>query len=106
MGHKQVWRAQNMTEEKGEILIYFCIIYQILALYLINNTKSLRENGKEMRKQEFQEFWAQKFSKSLSQNGSFLKVPSCSQSLCGANPFRSPSKVGSVTMPGERNENN
>ena len=56
MGHKQVWRAQNMTEEKGEILIYFCIIYQILALYLINNTKSLRENGKEMRKQEFQEF--------------------------------------------------
>ena len=27
MGHKQVWSAQNMTEEKGEILIYFFKMY-------------------------------------------------------------------------------
>ena len=29
MGHKQVWRAQNMTEEKREILIYFFNMYII-----------------------------------------------------------------------------
>ena len=27
MGHKQVWRAQTMTEEKGEILIYIFNMY-------------------------------------------------------------------------------
>ena len=27
MGHKHVWRAQNTTEEKWEILIYFFNMY-------------------------------------------------------------------------------
>ena len=46
-----------------------------------------------MCKWEFQEFWAQNFFKSLSQNRTPLKVPGSSQSLCGASSFRSPSKV-------------
>jgi hypothetical protein len=43
-----------------------------------------------MRKWELREKWRQIFSKSLSQNGTPLKVPGYSQSLCGVNPFQSP----------------
>ena len=34
MGHKYVWRAQNATEDKGEILIY---IYLYLICILLKN---------------------------------------------------------------------
>ena len=42
MGHKQVWSAQNITEEKGEILIFFLICILINnKLFLISTLQYL-----------------------------------------------------------------
>jgi hypothetical protein len=49
-----------------------------------------------MQKRELQGKRMQIFSKSLSQNGTPLKVPGYSQSLCGVHPFQSP--TGDVVL--------
>jgi hypothetical protein len=49
-----------------------------------------------MHKRELPEKRTQNFSKSLSQNGTPLKVPGYSQLLCGVHPFQSP--TGDVVL--------